>query len=479
MRYFAAFIIILSLYATDTHAQWRRQKPQWPRTEGEMVHKLLGTLQHKDTAAFYDLFPTFDTLWGMVIHNADKDPETQRVLNNLREHPQVLIEFDPLYNRSIVEGFNRVLMKGEDSGVNWRGIMMARYELYKAEPNKNLIGYDRVAPERFNGYMFLNDAYSRRNYCIRVAEIQKIKDRFFGGQVLNILPASTAEEFNRKEEQEQDYFAWLAAHPDTATVDTAVVKSDTTAAAHDTLEVSDPLKPSGMEEEEGGNMRREVIERRYYEGTLDNEIPIVLYIRCLKTPPGKPQLYDGLYKLGENKRYLKLEITHDANGKWIIEDESAVGTMELTLAGRTYTGSWSNADDNGYDVVLKQTGSQQSKIETLDKIIDQGLSGKIDEERFEKEKEEEKKNEEKAAAKKKAEDEKKEKERKKEEKRKKRKNDKEGDKKEEDKKTDDKDNSKDDSKDKNTDKKKEEGKKKGDDKKKDKDEDTNKDKDDE
>ncbi|GAA4470270.1 hypothetical protein GCM10023093_31230 [Nemorincola caseinilytica] len=386
-----------------------------------MMHKLLGTLQRKDTAAFYELFPTFDTLWGMVIHNSDKDTETQKVLNKLKERPQVLIEFDPLYNRTIVGGFAHVLAKGEDSGVNWNSIVMARYELYKSEPTKDLIGYDRVVPERFHGFMFINDAYARTTYGIRVAEVQKIKDHFFGGQVLNILPARTADEFNAKEQMEQDYYAWLAAHPDTVLTDTTTARADS--AASDTTE-ADPLKLSAIEEEEDGRVRREVIERRYYEGTLDNEIPIVLYIRYLKTPPGKAQLYDGVYKLGENKRYLRLEITKNADGKWIIEDESAVGTMELTMNGRTYTGTWSNAEDNGYDVVLTQTGSQQSKIETLDKIIDQKLSGKIDESKFEKEKEAEKEKEEKEAKKKKEEEERlereKEKQKRKEEKRKRR-----------------------------------------------------------
>lgn len=357
-----------------------------------MMEKLLGTLQRKDTATYYDLFPTFDTLWSMVMHNSDKTPETQKALENLKEHPQALIEFDPLYNRTIIGGFANVLAKGEDSGVNWNAVLMARYELHAAEPTKSLIGYEKVAPQRFEGYMFILDASSRVTFCIRVSEIQKIRNKFFGGQLHNILQAKSVDEFNAKEQQEQDYFAWAATHPDTtANADTAA-KSDSTA-ANDTNGSKNPLLLStGEDEEDDGKIRKDiVVERRYYEGTLDNEIPISLYIRYMKIIPGRPQQYDGLYKLGENKRYLRLEITKNKEGKWIIEDESAVGTMELVLNGRKYTGAWSNSEDNGYDVSLTQTGAPGSKIELLDKIIDQGLYGKIDEEQFKKEAEEEEK----------------------------------------------------------------------------------------
>jgi hypothetical protein len=103
----------------------------------------------------------------------------------------------------------------------------------------------------------------------------------------------------------------------------------------------------------------------------------------MKPVPGKPQQYDGLYKLGENKRYLKLEITRNKEGKWVIEDETAQGLMELVLTGRNYTGSWTNAEENGFDIELHQTGTPKGKIETLDGILDRGNSGKIDESVFE------------------------------------------------------------------------------------------------
>jgi hypothetical protein len=373
--------VLLLLAANTTYAQrWKHRQPVWPKTEGQMMHKLLSTLQTKDTGSFFALFPTFDTLWSMVLHNTNKTPEAQKALERLREHPQILIEFDPLYNHSIVSNFSKVLAKGEDSGISWSNAVMARYELHLAQTSGSLRGYEQVAPERFEGYMFVNDGFNRVTFCIRVAEVQKIKGNFFGGQVLNVLKAKTTDEFLRKEQDERAFYAWLAEHPDTILIDTSAAAI---AARTDTAEDAE-LNITAAKEEENANKRKEVIERRFFEGTLDNEIPIEVYIRYMKQLPGKQQQYDGLYQLGEHKRYLRLEITRNKDGKWIIEDEEGVGTMELTQNGKTFTGSWMNADDNGYDVLLRQTGAPEYKIEKLDEIIDQKLSGKLDEEKMEK-----------------------------------------------------------------------------------------------
>ncbi len=368
------------------------------------MDKMLGCLQHKDTAGYYDLFPPFDTLWSMTMHNPDKSPETQKALNNLKEHPQVLVEFDPLYNKDIITRFCRVLSKGEDSGIQWNRVIMARYELHKQDPTRALIGYDKIAPERFQGYMFVVDGFNRVMFCVSVTEIQSIKGQFFGGQLLNVLQAKSVDEFRYKEQRENDFFQWKAEHPDSVATDTVLI-TDTTG-IKDTSEKGN-LMIAKQEEAEEDDMRKEVVDRKYYEGLMDNEIPIKLYVRYMKPVPGKPQQYDGLYKLGENKRYLKLEITRNKEGKWVIEDETAQGLMELVLTGRNYTGSWTNAEENGFDIELHQTGTPKGKIETLDGILDRGNSGKIDESVFEEAEKEEaekdkEKKEERAAEKEKA-----------------------------------------------------------------------------
>ncbi len=382
-------ILLIMLANAPAHGQGRKRRNKWPATETELVNKLLGTLQTKDTAAFFDLFPTFDTLWGMVLHNKDKSPEAAAEFEKLREHPQVFVEFDPLYNKSIIGNYAHVLGKGEDSGVMWNKVVMARFELHASAPHPSLSGFRHVIPERFQGYLFVNDRYNRTTYGIKVLEIQKIGNRFFGGQVLNILQANTVEEFQRREEMEQAYFAWLAEHPYGAE-DTTAAKADSTATSDTTEEEKDIYainRDDVIEDEDPDPIRKEVVDRKYYEGKLDNDDDIALYIRFMKHMPGREQLYDGLYRLGKNKRYVRIELRKNAEGKWIIEDELAMGVMELKQKGRNLTGNWSNADENGYDVTLTETGTPEGKIEMLDRIIDQGLYGFIDEEKYEKQEE--------------------------------------------------------------------------------------------
>ncbi len=91
---------------------------------------------------------------------------------------------------------------------------MQRYELNR-EPttDKSLIGYDKIAPERFKGYMFVRDLLGRLTFCIAITEIQKIDGYFYGGQVTNILEASNIDQYILKGRKEQEYFDWLAKHP--------------------------------------------------------------------------------------------------------------------------------------------------------------------------------------------------------------------------------------------------------------------------
>ena len=95
---------------------------------------------------------------------------------------------------------------------------------------------------------------------------------------------------------------------------------------------------------------------------------------------GKVAYYDGLYKFGDQKNYVRLDITL-MDGKWVMEDDPPVGTLELVLKDKMYTGSWLNNDNGtGYDVLLKQTDLPQKRMEELEKILERGLSGAANQE---------------------------------------------------------------------------------------------------
>lgn len=386
MRNVFVLCVLFLLLADSSFAIGKRRYRGEPKTEVDLIYSVVSCLQHKDTAAYYNLFPPFDTLWHMVIHNADQSPESQKQLANLREHPQTLIEFDPMYNKDIMNRFRGIIQKGEDSGMLWSAVSIQRYQLMKDEiTNHSLAGYSRIAPERFKGFIFVRDVMNRVNFCITITEIQKIHGDFVGGQLINILEASSIDEYYLKEKQEQQYFAWLAAHPfaDSAAADS----SKTGTASTDTVKAGDKkgfLNVTAIEDEET-HVRREVIDRKYYEGKFDDEIPVKLYIRYMRdVGNNKKMSFDGLYKFGDQKSYVRLEIVRNADGKWVMDDDTPLGTLELELKDKIFTGSWTNNESQaGYDAVLKQTGVAQKKLELMDEILDKNRSGRIDEQPFE------------------------------------------------------------------------------------------------
>ena len=375
MRYFFVLLLSFLFVAGANNAYGNKHKHRGePMTEVDLMNSVVSCLSHKDSVGYYYLFPPFDSLWHMVMHNSDHSPEAEQQLANLKEHPQSLIDFDPFYNHNILSRFLKVLSKGEDSGIHWNSIVIQRYELQQEGLTQNLVGYNKIAPERFKGYLFVRDLLGRQTFCITITEIQKIGGYFMGGQVINILEASTIDQFIVKEEKEKKYFDWLATHPivDTPSVDSAKIA----AANQDNLNAA-----STNDDDNNSKVRKEVIDRRFYEGKFDDEIPVQLYVRYMKdAKAGKTVTYDGLYKFGDQRDFVKLEITLNPEGKWVMEDDPPVGSLELVLKGKIYTGSWTNNDNGtGYDVVLKQTAAPEKKIETLDKILDGGLSGSVKE----------------------------------------------------------------------------------------------------
>ncbi len=364
------FLILFLLIATLQSYGHKHRDRGLPRTEVGLMTNVLGCLSNKDSLDYFYLFPPFDTLWSYVLHNPDHSPQAQKELDNLKEHPQGLLEFDPYYNHTIITNFEHVLQKGEDSGIHWNSIVLQRYELMKEEPTRNLIGYDHVAPERFKGYVFVRDLLGRSTFCITLTEIQKIHGYFFGGQVLNILEASTIDQYMMKETEEKKYFDWLSKNKDT-TLDDSTKK-----ALADSVIKKDILNAT-VPDDDSLKSRREVVERKYYEGKFDDEIPVKLFVRYQKDlRSGKVSSYDGLYKFGDQQNYVKLNITRSSDGKWIMEDDPPVGTMELELINKMYTGSWmNNESQSGYDVEMKQVDIPEKRVMELDDIIEKGLVG--------------------------------------------------------------------------------------------------------
>ncbi|NDC42441.1 MAG: hypothetical protein EBZ77_12985, partial [Chitinophagia bacterium] len=295
--------------------------------------------------------------------------------------------FDPYYNHDIITRFVKVLQKGEDSGVQWRGIVMQRFELQQQALTRGMEGLQHIAPERFRGFMFVRDMLSATTFCITITEIQKINGFYCGGQVLNVIEAKSIDEYIYRENLEQRDQARQAVLDDRRRADSirmadsmkAIVKVDTPVAPKpkglvlpvDTARARKQLllNAGNTGEEEGSKGRREVVDRKFYRGKFDDDILVELYVRYMKDVKGKVTNWDGLYKFGDMEDYVKLEISR-SDGKWLFEEP--VGVMELELLGKTYSGSWTNGGQTGYDAELTQKEISQRKIELLDKILDNG-----------------------------------------------------------------------------------------------------------
>lgn len=395
MKHFVLFFIVFVglYYAAAATPKKRYRGPA--RTEAELMNDVIGCLRNKDSIGYYHLFPPFDTLWNMLLRTPITNPEMARELNNLKAHPTILIDFDPFYNHSILGRFNYILRKGEDSGLQWSGIIMQRYELQQQGVAQGMQGIQHLAPERFKGFLFVRDIMSSTTYCITIMEIQKINGYFFGGQVINTLEANTIDDYLRKEAAEAKFLDQMrkreeggvsdsVLHDSTSKVVSArdSVVTDSTLSAADSAKLRKKLLYTvPPAEDDAAKMKREIVDRRLYDGKFDDEIPVELYIRYMRDANGKVTNWDALYKFGDLQEYVKMEVSKTKEGLWVFEEP--VATLELELNGKVYTGEWINGvTQTGYDAELVQKELSQEKIVELDYILENGTWGKTSEQKI-------------------------------------------------------------------------------------------------
>jgi hypothetical protein len=93
--------------------------------------------------------------------------------------------------------------------------------------------------------------------------------------------------------------------------------------------------------------------------------------------PGHICGWDAIYKFGDQEEFIKLDVTRTKEGKWLFNEDPPIGTMELVLADKTYTGTWASSDiKTGYEVRLKEVDLSANMSKQLDNIIEKGLWSK-------------------------------------------------------------------------------------------------------
>jgi hypothetical protein len=207
---------------------------------------------------------------------------------------------------------------------------------------------EKIAPERFLGYVFVKDQVTDSVYCFTVSDLQMIKGNWYGGYLKNLFKAETKAEYELQRMVEEKFYAKLAHH-----------KTDSVNLVIDSLDDS----------------RNDfIVARKYYEGTLDGYIPIELYIRYIKDTCAEDVCrYEALYKFGDNEDFISLRVSKKEK-EWTFREDKYNAFMQLTLGKIKYTGIWNDpAEHIKYKAVLTELEELPEETKDLDAELDQAI----------------------------------------------------------------------------------------------------------
>lgn len=347
------------------------------KNEEALVNKILQSFATQDDSAYAKLFPKFDELWKLAMNYNDTGIIDRRRIANIRSNPQQLQQFDPEYNKSIIRDFKFIHQKGIDSGLHWRDLLLARYELEKSTLPRELIGFEKIVPYRLQGYIFVQDLLTRKIFCISIKDVHGFNNQWFGGRIVNILEAESIEEYYDKLAKERKVLKDVLIAQLYAMMDTAGQAEDSAAlAAVKVTTANNTLKMDVEEDDEKKHAASEVVDRKLYTGLFDNEIKMELYIRSLKGKcPQQVCGWDALYKFEDMDDYVILDVTKSADGKLVLTEED-MGVMEITIKGDKVSGEWSSfKDKTTVDVELTEKKEVKNrKLFMLDDILEGGMN---------------------------------------------------------------------------------------------------------
>jgi hypothetical protein len=355
------FFCCLAISNTELRAAAEDKKPLPPaKSEKELVQRIINTLKEEDSTTHSGSFMKFDDLWKMVVNYRDTSVSRQMQVNQLRQVPNAVRKFDPFFNPQIGLDFNHIIEKGTDSGIHWDRVVLARYELKKMEVTSDLIGYNFISPLRFKGYIYITDEFSRKTFGMAVTDIQNIKGNWYGGHVVDIYEAGDEDAYLKKLKIEEAWLKSLIAQG---------IDIDSMKRSIDSIRNAD--NEHGADSGDV-NTRREVAERKYYFGLLDDEIPVTLYVQYLRGGcPEKVCEWIGILKFDDEGDYFKVEV-HKENGKWYFTQADNKSVLELELKGKTYSGSWLSVKDQiEYEAYFEEVTAKPSTVDKLDALVDE------------------------------------------------------------------------------------------------------------
>jgi hypothetical protein len=363
----AALVFIFIVSATIAFAQ--------VKNEEVLINRIVLCFAHKDDSAYMKLFPKYEDLQKLAMNFKDTDVVSARRIQNIRSHPKLLQQFDPAFNEDIVKDFDFIYQKGVDSGLHWNDALIARYNLEKEMLTREMVGFEKVVRYRLQGYIFLQDLLTRKVFCIALKDIHGFNDQWYGGRIINIIPAESIEEYYEKLAFEKKALKHLLIAQMYAAADTAGQADDSVAIA--AKKKQDEMKKAAVaaaddEDEDKNEITTQVVDRKLYKGTYDKEIGLELYVRSLKGKCPQPVCaWQALYKFSDKDEWVKLTVTKGDGGKLIFTEEDA-GVLELKFSGGKAMGEWSSfKDKTSYDVELTEKKEVKNrKLFQLDDILE-------------------------------------------------------------------------------------------------------------
>lgn len=317
-------------------------------TEADLVLRLTESLKTGNRSGYLRLFPEAEVFAENVLRHTDTTSPVHAQMQRLLAEPDRLFEFDAAVDSARMAEFDSLRVQGENLGVRWQAVRFARFELERTRSTRDAL-WEKVAPVRFLGYVFVQDPVTGKNYCYTVGDVVQIGGRWYGGVLTRIFEAGTKAEFethrNAARKAERKGEVYIPAPP---------------------READDEAE----ETEASDAPRKIVLERKFYNGTFDGETRAQLYLRGLKGDCGSkgPCLWEGVFKYGEDE-WQAMSVTR-AEGKWLIAEDPGPGAMELTLEGKEFMGQWtSGADQTGYEVKLTEVVPSSKKMSTLEAAV--------------------------------------------------------------------------------------------------------------
>ena len=351
IRYTFLLLLVGCLSTFQIFAQQRKEgMTGWKgkeKGEAEYIAKILRCLQREELMNYTQLFPSVENMSRWIIEvSPPRSNAYQKAVFYLNK-PELLHIMDTSIRNARKKEFNKMLHKAENIGLHWSKTILLNYELERMKKTRDTV-LEKIAPERFLGYVFVKDQVTDSVYCFTVSDLQMIKGNWYGGYLKNLFRAETKAEYELQRMVEEKFYAKLAHH-----------KTDSVNLVIDSLDDS----------------RNDfIVARKYYEGTLDGYIPIELYIRYIKDTCAEDVCrYEALYKFGDNEDFISLRVSKKEK-EWTFREDKYNAFMQLTLGKIKYTGIWNDpAEHIKYKAVLTELEELPEETKDLDAELDQAI----------------------------------------------------------------------------------------------------------